>query len=228
MLPAFWTAWKGAGIAGKAISIGLPIVVVIGAFYIGQWKGDNKGYDRCQQEHAQLALKHASEVVKHTAEQAKLPSRVLESFIKERDEASQIVKTLEKKNQRYEQERRVLMAKIEQRNVERQETPHEPTCENPDPLDDEFVARWDDIARMFLESLEEDGSANTVSSTDRDTESVPGVRSPDVQTATLLRARTAELDEYKRAVDHYNGLREFAKGVYIFQKAWHESQQEIK
>jgi len=220
MLPAAWAAWKGAGIAGKALSIVLPIALVVGVFWVGRWQGHGKGYEECQQFHDAQALKQATQVIAHTAKQAELPSRVLEGFIKERDEAAQIRKALQRKLDHYERERHARTSVITQEPSH--EPPITPTCENPDPLDESFVQHWDAIGRMFLE---EAGSADDLPPTDRDPEGVPGVRAVTIQTPTLLRARAAEFDEHKRLRDHYHGLREFTKGVYIFQKTWADSQQ---
>lgn len=219
MVPAVWAAWKRAGLAGKALSVALPIVLVVGAYWLGRWHGDGNGYERCQQEHAAVALKQAAQVVEHTAKQAELPARVLEGFIKERDESAKVMADLQAEIARYERDRKAKQAQ------RAQEVPHddaESTCQSTDdPLDDDFVARWDRIGQLFLDT----GGADAVSAADRDPAGVSGVPHADVQTPTLLRARAAEFAEYRELAAHYNGLREFSKGVYIFQKTWYESQQ---
>ena len=220
MLPVVWAAWKGAGIAGKALSIGLPIVLVGGAYWVGNWRGDDAGYERCQQEHAQAALRQAKQVVAHTAKQAELPAEVLQGFLKEREEAAKVRATLEQRNRKYERERQQRQEVIPT-HVEESTDEHATACINNDPLDQSFVARWDDIGRMFLEETdtEDDGP-----STDRNPSGVSGLPATEVQTSTLIRARTNEFDEYRKLLDNYNGLREFSKGVYILQKIWHNSQ----
>ena len=155
MLPAAWAAWKGAGIAGKILSIGLPIALVVGAFWLGRWQGDARGYDRCQQERAAAALTQASQVIEHTAKQAELPAAVLQEFIKDQEEGQKIRRALELQIRAYEQDRR---ARSSPPSVTPKETSHEPPtelvppiCEPHDPLDESFVRHWDAIGRMFLE-----------------------------------------------------------------------------
>lgn len=221
MLPAAWAAWKGAGAIGKFVSIAAPVAILLAVFYGGRWIGHANGYEECQQIHDALAMKQATQVIEHTAKQAELPAAVLQAFIKGREEGERIRERLERKLRAYEQERKPRHVSTPQE--PNHEQPIQPACQNPDPLDESFVRHWDAIGRMFLE---ETGGADTVPAADRDSGGVSGIRTPDLQTPTLLRARAAEFDEHKRLLDHYHGLREFAKGVYIFQESWAKNRQQ--
>lgn len=226
MLPAVWAGWKGAGLAWKIGSIAVPIVLMIGLYHLGHWRGYGEGEQRCEERHAQQALQQAKQVVEHTAKQAELSPAVLQEFIKDREEGEKIRATLEQRIRDYERERTIRKAVLPR--AQPQETSHDepmPICaNNPDPLDESFVAHWDAIGRMFLEE-ENTGGDRAVSAGDRDPKGVSGVQPADVSTTTLLRARAAEFDEYKRLRDHYDGLREFSKGVNIFQRTWQQRQE---
>lgn len=226
MLPAAWVGWKGAGLAWKIGSIAVPIVLAVGLYRVGHWRGYHEGEQRTEERHAQQALTQATQVVEHTAKQAELSPAVLQEFIKDREASEKIRATLEQRIRDYERERTIRKAVLPR--AQPQEMSYDeprPICAtNPDPLDESFVAHWDAIGRMFLEE-EDAGGDRAVSAGDRDPGGVPEVQSADVQTATILRARAAEFDEYKRLRDHYDGLREFSKGVNIFQRTWQQQRQ---
>lgn len=221
MPAALWAAWKGLGIAGKIISIVIPIVILLGLIWGAYRKGDANGYERCQQEHAQMDLQHASQVIEQTSKQAELPAKVMDDLLKDQAEAAEARALAQKELDAYKHERELL--KLERSATK--ELAHEPAtiipCESQaDPLDDAFVSRWDTIGRLFLEA----GSADIMPSSDRDSESATGVRDAPISSLAVLRARAADAAEYRALKDTYDGLREFTKGVYIFQRTWQESQ----